>query len=471
MPAQASTSAPVRRYVTVACLLAAGIGGYCALHTQHWVIQIFMVFLFVVSRQMRLRVRPSGNAALSLSGVIGVISFPLLGAYGALAALAPALIPSKRHPLLRRLFNVAATSVAVFAGGLVYVALGGPVRESLFASGRLWQGLGALAAGMCVLFFVNLVALSGVLYLDARIPVLHTLRHIADLSTLGQLLFGFIGFMVAQLWLGTLGPTAAILLLLPLVVGQFAILQSEADQRVYQATLRALAKALETKDPYTRGHGERVSGSVGAITRALAWTPERIEMATAAGLLHDVGKIAVPTTLIRKSGGLSTDELARFRLHPLRGVEVVRGIGFLDDAVAGIRHHHERFDGDGYPSGLAGDDIPVVARIIGVADAYDAMTTARTYRAPLGTRQAIEELRRSSGSQFDPEFVTTYVELIESGRFTPTTAVEPAEEDLAAATPSFDLDDPVPALGAPGSASPSGRVASAGSGTASGPGT
>jgi len=222
--------------------------------------------------------------------------------------------------------------------------------------------------------------------------------------------------MVAQLWLGTLGPTAAILLLLPLVVGQFAILQSEGDQRVYQATLRALAKALETKDPYTRGHGERVGGSVAAITRARAWTPERVEMATAAGLLHDVGKIAVPTTLIRKSSGLSTDEWAAFRLHPLRGVEVVRGIGFLDDAVAGIRHHHERFDGGGYPSGLEGYDIPVVARVIGVADAYDAMTTARTYRAPLGTEEAIAELRRSSGNQFDPEFVTTFVE---AGRVRP----------------------------------------------------
>ena len=454
LPSQASISPPVRRYVIVVCLLAAAIGVYCALRTHHWLIQIFMVFLFVVSRQMRLRVRPSGNAALSLSGVIGVISFPLLGAFGALAALAPALIPSRRLPLLQRLYNFAATSIAVFAGGLVYVALGGPVRQSLFASGRLWAGLGALAAGMCVLFFVNLLALSGVLYLDAHIPVLVTLRHITDLSTLGQLLFGFIGFMVAQLWLGTLGPTAAILLLLPLVVGQFAILQSEADQRVYQATLRALAKALETKDPYTRGHGERVGGSVAAITRARAWTPERVEMATAAGLLHDVGKIAVPTTLIRKSSGLSTDEWAAFRLHPLRGVEVVRGIGFLDDAVAGIRHHHERFDGGGYPSGLEGYDIPVVARVIGVADAYDAMTTARTYRAPLGTEEAIAELRRSSGNQFDPEFVTTFVELVESGRFTPATAEEPGEADLAGATPSFDLDDldgPVAVRGVPGS--------------------
>jgi putative nucleotidyltransferase with HDIG domain len=403
-----------------------------------------------VSRQLRLRVRPSGNAALSLSGVIGVISFPLLGAYGALAALAPALIPSKRLPLLQRLYNFAASSIAVFAGGLVYVSLGGPVRQSLFASGRLWTGLGALAAGMCVLFFVNLLALSGVLYLDAHIPVQMTLRHIADLSTLGQLLFGFIGFMVAQLWLGTLGPTAAILLLLPLVVGQFAILQSEGDQRVYQATLRALAKALETKDPYTRGHGERVGGSVAAITKALSWTPARVEMATAAGLLHDVGKIAVPTTLIRKSSGLSTDEWAAFRMHPVRGVEVVRGIGFLEDAVAGIRHHHERFDGGGYPNGLKGYAIPVVARIIGVADAYDAMTTARTYRAPLLTEEAVAELRRSSGDQFDPEFVTTFVDLIESGRFIPDTAAEPAEAELAGKNLSIDLDDPVAVHGAPG---------------------
>ena len=98
-----------------------------------------------------------------------------------------------------------------------------------------------------------------------------------------------------------------------------------------------------------------------------------------------------------------------------------------------------------------GYDIPVVARIIGVADAYDAMTTARTYRAPLGTEEAIAELRRSSGNQFDPEFVTTFVELVESGRFTPATAEEPGEADLAGAAPLFDLDDPVAARGVPGS--------------------
>ena len=205
-----------------------------------------------------------------------------------------------------------------------------------------------------------------------------------------------------------------------------------------------MAKVLETKDPYTRGHGERVGDGVGALTKSLGWAPERTEMASAAGLLHDVGKIAVPTTLIRKSGGLSNDEFAAFQLHPLRGVEVVRGIGFLDAAIEGIRHHHERFDGGGYPSGLVGFDIPVVARVIGVVDAYDAMTTARTYRAPMPPADALAELRRTSGTQFDPDYVAAFVGLVESGRWSPPTVTVPQPTDIAGADGVRDPDDPVP---------------------------
>ena len=231
MSARDVISSAVGRYVVATCIVAGLISVYCAVRTDSWFTQIVLLGLFVVSRQLRLRVRPSGNAGLSGAGVIGVISFPLLGPYGALAAFAAVFVPGRRAPLLQRSYNVAANSIAIFVGGQVYVALGGPVQRSLF-SGDAWFGIIALLVAMAVLFTVNLLGLSGVLYLSAHVPVRTTLKHLADPSTLAQFLFGFIGFMVVQLWLGTLGPSAAILLLLPIVVGQYVILQAEGDQRV-----------------------------------------------------------------------------------------------------------------------------------------------------------------------------------------------------------------------------------------------
>src|SRR5207248_4079937 len=137
--------------------------------------------------------------------------------------------------------------------------------------------------------------------------------------------------------------------------------------------------------------------------------PGRLEAITYAGMLHDVGKLVVPTKVLQQSGRLTKEEFAAIRLHPMRGLEIVREIGFLDEALAGIMHHHERIDGRGYPMGLAGDEIPEFARVLAVADAFDSMTSNRSYRGARPVADAIEELRKWSGTQFDPAFVDAFV--------------------------------------------------------------
>jgi HD-GYP domain-containing protein (c-di-GMP phosphodiesterase class II) len=122
-----------------------------------------------------------------------------------------------------------------------------------------------------------------------------------------------------------------------------------------------------------------------------------------------VGKLGVPTTVLQKSGALTEEEFAAIQLHPMRGLAIVREIGFLDEALAGIMHHHERIDGRGYPMGLAGDEIPEFARVIAVADAFDAMTSNRSYRGARSIGEAIADLRRWSGTQFDPALVDAFV--------------------------------------------------------------
>jgi HD-GYP domain-containing protein (c-di-GMP phosphodiesterase class II) len=126
----------------------------------------------------------------------------------------------------------------------------------------------------------------------------------------------------------------------------------------------------------------------------------------------------VPTSVLQKSGKLTDDEYAAIQLHPMRGLDIVRDIGFLDEALAGIMHHHERIDGRGYPMGLAGDEIPEFARVLSVADAFDAMTSNRSYRGARPVPEAIDELRKCAGQQFDPAFVDAFVAAIERDGWT-----------------------------------------------------
>jgi HD-GYP domain-containing protein (c-di-GMP phosphodiesterase class II) len=167
-------------------------------------------------------------------------------------------------------------------------------------------------------------------------------------------------------------------------------------------------------------------------------------------MLHDVGKLGVPTKVLQKTGPLAEEELAAIQLHPMRGLEIVRQIGFLTEALDGIMHHHERMDGQGYPMGLAGDEIPEFARVIAVADAFDSMTSTRSYRGARSVEEAVAELRKCSGRQFDPVLVDAFIaalgqELWESeadGQSPPATL--PA--DFPAQVAAQDHDDPTAPL-------------------------
>jgi putative nucleotidyltransferase with HDIG domain len=177
---------------------------------------------------------------------------------------------------------------------------------------------------------------------------------------------------------------------------------------LFMGFVRAMVNALEAKSPWTRGHSERVAAFAQEIACELNLSEIQIKAVTIASLLHDIGKIATDDGILDKESSLSDDEYDNVKMHSVQGADILRGIKQFNDVVLMIRHHHERIDGTGYPAGLKGDQIPIGARIVYVADAFDAMTEARPYRSAIGIEEAVSELRKNAGTQFDPLVVDAW---------------------------------------------------------------
>jgi len=173
-------------------------------------------------------------------------------------------------------------------------------------------------------------------------------------------------------------------------------------------TIEALTAAIDAKDPYTRGHSERVAALAKQIALAYGIDEAEAERIRTAGIVHDVGKIGVPERVLCKPGKLDDEEFALIKMHPEIGHRILKGVLLLDHTLPGVLHHHERFDGRGYPHKLAGEGIPLQARIIGLADTFDAMSSSRSYRPAMPREKVLAEIARCAGTQFDPSVVEAF---------------------------------------------------------------
>jgi putative nucleotidyltransferase with HDIG domain len=176
----------------------------------------------------------------------------------------------------------------------------------------------------------------------------------------------------------------------------------------------ALAATVDAKDHYTYGHSRKVSQYAIAIAQSINLPSEKIGVIRTAGLLHDIGKIGIPDSILNKDGTLDEQEWRQIKAHPEMGVEILRYVAELSDSLPIILNHHEHYDGSGYPSGLKGNEIPLEARLLSVADAYDAMTSLRPYHNQRSSQEAIDELRRCAGTTFDPELVEIFCKILQS---------------------------------------------------------
>lgn len=209
------------------------------------------------------------------------------------------------------------------------------------------------------------------------------------------------------------GLWAVVLFFVPLYLARFAFSKYAETRELFFGTVQALSQAIDAKDGFTRGHADRVSRIAGAIARELSLPERQIEQIELAGLLHDIGKIGVEDRILMKPARLETDEQELMRRHPIYGASILEPSAALRPLVPIVLHHHENYDGSGYPEGLKGDQIPMGSRIIIVADAYEAMTSDRIYRKAIGHERAMDQLTKYKGIQFDPRVVRALEQVVQ----------------------------------------------------------
>jgi hypothetical protein len=443
----------LRLVVVLTTTTAVVILGFAVAHATVDAPTICLGLLMLAGTVLRPRVGQVYRTSLDYVVVIalyllsGVSSAILVGAVGALGQ-------DRRHPLVKKVFNGGQSVICAAAGGVVFHFAGGPTGDAVLA--HPWEAIWTTTAANATWLVVNALLLSVVLSLEPGDPTpLAFLRKVALPTSPSLLGYGLLGLLLAVAWLSGLNFLSIILIFIPLYVSRWALSQYEAERRAQAATMRAFIQVIEAKDLYTRGHSERVSEGVGMLGRQLRLSDDRQQALEHAGLLHDVGKVGVPTSIIRKPGRLDDSEMDAVRLHPARGVELIGNIPFLEEVKSAVLHHHEKYDGSGYPAGLSGENIPYFARIIGIVDAFDSLTSTRSYRPARDVEETLSILVHDRYTHFDPELVDAFVEVIRS-RGWKTAADQPAPDGSVVV--AIDHDDL--SLGSGGGAT----------GTAAGPG-
>jgi hypothetical protein len=385
------------------------------------------------------------NISVAMPVVIG--SVVLLGHAGAPIVAACLALDALGTPWFKRAFNGAMGALSAFAAGWVYLAVNGVLLESTDIVFQWDHVLLPMIAAAFTFEVVNGLLMVMVISLVEHVsPVRVWMGTMAE-SAMPLFIYSLFGLLLAVLW-PYVGAFSAVLVLAPLLVARWVFAMFSARQEAYEATMRSLIKAVETKDFYTRGHSERVARASVLIGRRSGMREDRVSSLRYAGMLHDVGKLGVPTRVLQKAGRLTEDEFEAIQQHPGRGREITKELEFLGEAIEGIHFHHERIDGRGYPRGLKGEEIPEFARIIAVADAFDSMTTTRSYRGARTIEDAVLELRACKGSQFDPVMVEALVDAIDATGWDVSDTLPDDMPEPLVGLPSFGSDDDDPTAAA-----------------------
>lgn len=401
------TTAVTITTIAAAVSISAVVSAYPPSLTTAWLLPFSVLLaVAVIGTALSVRITSAGSTS-SINFLLDLGAIPLLGPTGAIGIAVLSMLVAdtfiREKPLLKITFNASQTALAVAAAAFLYALLApDPNLKSLDLGSSF---LPFVAAGL-LYFAVNSSLVSWIISTESNQPIVDVWNDVAGKTLLVDIILTPIALAVPLLYLNW-GLLGLLLIIIPVIGLRYSYGLNIELRNLNRDLLRVLIKTLEAQDPYTSGHSVRVSENARAIAKQLGLRRKTIHNIETAALLHDIGKIGQDySEILRQEGGLTEDQTRLIKEHPDRGADIVRPVRSLDPMVIeAIRHHHERYDGDGYPDGLAAEDIPIAARIIMVADTIDAMATDRPYRESLSNNEIREELRKYAGEQFDPQVV------------------------------------------------------------------
>jgi putative nucleotidyltransferase with HDIG domain len=357
---------------------------------------------------------------LPIGGVVSIgfpIDFVLILVYGpALAMLITALgaligeIIERKVSWYKIIFNTSQYALTAGIAGIAYQQAGGVVgAQNIFRF--------IFPATICALTYciINITLFILVVSFAKNVRIRTIWRTSIKDTVLSYIAEAPMGFLMAIVYT-QVGIVGILLFFLPLLLARRSFELYTKMRKVYLDTIRALAAAIDAKDPYTKGHSERVAETSVALAQELNLSDRDIENIEYTALLHDIGKIGIADKILGKKDSLTNQEYEKIKEHTIMGANIIEPVDFLKNSYEAIYHHHERYDGKGYPDGVKSKDIPIFSRIIAVADAYDAMNSDRPYRKKLDKDKILKELTDQSGKQFDPEVVKALILVLDRER-------------------------------------------------------
>ena len=379
-----------------------------SLTTDMWWVLTFFIVLSTVAEFMPVDLPIGGNVTIGFP-----IDFVVILVYGPATAIIVTVfgaligeIVEGKTRWYKIVFNISQYALSAGVAGMVYQGLGG-----IAGTANLTNYIIPAAICAVVYYLINLNLFMIVISLAEEVSILSVWKKRLRGIIATYIALTPMGFVMAMVYV-SIGIWGIILFFFPLILARRSFELYTKMRKIYLDTIRALATAIDAKDPYTKGHSERVAKMALALAQEL-YLPEReIEKIEYTALLHDIGKIGVDERILGKDDGLTDEEFKKIKEHTVTGAKIIEPIDFLKDSYEAIYHHHERYDGDGYPNGIKEKDIPLSARIITVADAYDAMGSDRPYRKKLSQDKIMEELTEQSGKQFDPEVVKALISIL-----------------------------------------------------------
>ena len=302
-------------------------------------------------------------------------------------------------PFYITVYNISQSIIVTGIMGLIYVYTGGIIGELSFLQALLVLIIGTL---------INTSIISGLMSILKKENFKKVWKTNINGVIWNALAVGTMGIIIALAYV-SYGYGAVLLFFGPLLLARYSFKLYMEMRGLYLSTIKTLSKTIEAKDPYTSGHANRVMEYSVLLAEALELSYEKIQDIRMAAILHDLGKIAINDDILNKGGKLTAEEYEQIMKHPIIGAEIIDNISFLRDVKEIIKYHHERYDGKGYPEGLEGDEIPLEACILAIADSYDAMTSDRPYRKALDKEVALQEIKNNAGTQFHPYLAEIFV--------------------------------------------------------------